>query len=240
MAKSVHTDFPGIHKNYPFSNQPSVVGERGTAAIESNPVGPAPEEEEEEKRRRRGGSSSGGAAPVYYEAARLPTATRQEQYINEMYETKLARERAALEAAYDANVTDLNKTAAAIPGKYQTAANQTVGQAAVQRAAFHEQAAASGLNSGARGQAALAQNNALLGSLGGIRQAEAEALSEVEAQRSALRRQYQQQIAEAVAANEAERAAALYSEARRVDESIVATAVNQANENYKAWKARYG
>jgi len=80
----------------------------------------------------------------------------------------------------------------------------------------------------------------LLGSLAGIRQAEAEALSQVEEQRSALRRQYQQQIAEAVAANEADRAEALFNEAKRVDESLVATAVNQANENYKAWKARYG
>jgi len=43
-----------------------------------------------------------------------------------------------------------------------------------------------------------------------------------------------------VAANEADRAEALFNEAKRVDESLVATAVNQANENYKAWKARYG
>jgi len=227
MAYTVHADTAGSYSKK-YQSQLS--------ALEAEDTG----EEEEETKKRRGGRSSGGGRQVHYEAAQLPSATRQDQYINDLYEAKLSRQRSALEAAYDANVTALNKSAEAIPGRYQAAANQTVGQAAVQRASFHEQAAASGLNSGARGQAALAQNNALLGSLAGIRQAEAEALSQVEEQRSALRRQYQQQIAEAVAANEADRAEALFNEAKRVDESLVATAVNQANENYKAWKARYG
>ena len=65
-------------------------------------------------------------------------------------------------------------------------------------------------------------------------------MDEIESQRNALRREYQQKIAEAVAANETDRAEALYAEAKRVDESIVATAIRQADENYKEWKSRYG
>ena len=110
----------------------------------------------------------------------------------------------------------------------------------MQKAAFHEQAAAGGLNTGARGQAALAQNNALLGRLSAIRQEERALLNEMEAQRMALQREYQQQIAKAVSSNEAERATALYNEAKRLDEAMVETAVYQANENYKAWESLYG
>lgn len=217
----------------------SVLGENGTAAIEQNPQGQTEAQEEEEKKRSGRGYRS-KSTKKGYTAADLPTATFQEDYINGLYEAKLSKERLTLENAYDANVTALEQSAAKIPGQYQAERNQTAGDAAVQKAAFHEQAAASGLNSGARGQAALAQNNALLGKLTAIRQAEREALDEIAAQRTALQQQYQRQIAEAVAANEIQRAEALYNEAKRVDESIVDTAVKQANENYKAWKSIYG
>jgi hypothetical protein len=95
------------------------------------------------------------------------------------------------------------------------------------------------MNTGAGSQAALAQNNALVSGVSAIRQAESEALADVEAKRADLAAQYQKAIAEAVANNEAERAQALYAEAIRVDESLVATAANQATENYRAWQARY-
>ena len=237
MAYTMHA---GTSTNTKKKVSGSVLGETATAAIEKNPQGLTVEPEEEEKKKKKAGGSRTASVSVPYEAATLPTATFQEQYINDLYEAKLSRERESLERAYDENVTALEQSAAGIPGQYQTARNQAAGEAAVQKAAFHEQAAASGLNSGAHGQAVLAQNNALLSRLSAIRQAEREALDEIEAQRSALYRQYQQQIAEAVSANEADRAAALYNEAKRVDESIVATAVNQANENYKAWKSMYG
>lgn len=242
MAKIMHAGTSTNTKKQTVLPNPSVVGERGTAAIEQNPQGltEAAEEEEEKKKKKGGGSRKSAAPTVAYTAAQLPTATRQDQYLNEMYDAKLERERKALEDAYNANVTAIQQSAAGIPQSYQTAANQTAGQAAVQRAAFQEQAAASGLNSGAVGQAALAQSNMLLSRLSSIRQAEAEAMKEIEAQRAALSREYQKQVAEAVAANETERAKALFEEAKRVDESIVATAVNQANENYKEWKSIYG
>ena len=188
------------------------------------------------------GKGVGVAATVKqeYNPAALPAATSQAAYINAMHNANEQRQRAALQAQYAANVGALDQQAAKIPGQYDAAANQAAAQAAVNRANFNEMAAANGLNTGAAGQAALAQNNALLGAVSEIRKNQAIALSDVEAQRVSLQQQYQAAIKEAIANNEAQRAAALYDEARRVDESLVSTAVNQATENYRAWQAMYG
>lgn len=187
-----------------------------------------------------GGSRSSSTTKNAYKAAVLPSATSQESYINAMYDANEAKKKAALEAQYAANVGALDQQAAKIPAQYDSAANQAAAQAAINRANFNEMAAASGLNTGAAGQAALAQNNALLGAVSEIRKNQANALNDVEAQRVSLQQQYQAAIKEAIANNEADRAAALYNEAKRVDESLVSTAVNQATENYRAWQAMYG
>ena len=191
-----------------------------------------------------GGGGGGGASPSAannaYEAAVLPSATSQADYINALYDANEQKRRAALEAQYTASVGALDQQAAKIPGQYEAAANQAAAQAAVNRANFNEMAAANGLNTGAAGQAALAQNNALLGAVSEIRKNQANALNDVEMQRVSLQQQYQKAIADAIASNDADRAAALYNEAKRVDESLVSTAVNQATENYRAWQAMYG
>lgn len=197
---------------------------------------------EDEEKKPTGSYSGGGSAVVRpaYTAATLPAASSQEAYINAMYDANAQKQKAALEAQYAANVGALDRQAAKIPGQYDAAANQAAAQAAINRANFNEQAAATGLNTGSAGQAALAQNNALLGEISAIRRAQSEAQMDVEAQRASLMQQYQAAIKEAIANNEADRAAALYNEAKRVDESLVSTAVNQATENYRAWQAMYG
>lgn len=184
-------------------------------------------------------ASSGGGGSAGYTAAVLPSATSQADYINAMYDANEQKRKAALEAAYDANVATLDRQAATIAPQYQQAANAAAAQSAVAQAAFNERAAAAGMNTGAGSQAALAQNNALVSGVSAIRQAESEALAEVEAKRADLATQYQKAIADAVANNEADRALALYNEAVRVDESMVSTAANQATENYRAWQAKY-
>lgn len=189
------------------------------------------------------GGSGGGSVAVSkpaYTAATLPAATSQDAYINKLYDATEQKKRAALEEQYMENVGTLDRQAAKIPGQYDAAANQAAATAAISRANFNEQAAATGLNTGATGQAALAQNNALLGEISSIRKNEADALKDVEAQRANLEQQYKAAIKEAIANNEADRAAALYAEAKRVDESLVSTAINQATENYRAWQAMYG
>ena len=185
-------------------------------------------------------SYSSGGTPNYYTAATLPSATSQADYINTMYDALEAKRKAAFEAEYDARVGALDRQATTIAPQYQQAANAAAAQSAVSQAAFNERAAAAGINTGAGSQAALAQNNALVSGVSAIRQAESEALADIEKQRVELATQYQKAIADAIANNEAERAQALYQEAMRVDESIVNTAINQATENFRAWQARYG
>jgi hypothetical protein len=191
----------------------------------------------------RGGSDGGYSAATSkvapYEAAKLQAATSQEDYIKALYDANEQKQKAALEAEYDANVATLDRQAATIAPQYQQAANAAAAQSAVAQAAFNERAAAAGMNTGAGSQAALAQNNALQSNISSIRQAESEALAEVEAQRASLAQQYQKAIAEAVANNDAARAQALYAEAVRVDESLVSTAANQAADNFNAWQAMY-
>lgn len=186
----------------------------------------------------RTSSSSGGSNA--YKAATLPAATSQADYINTMYDALEAKRKSAFEAEYDARVGALDRQAATIAPQYQQAVNAAAAQSAVSQAAFNERAAAAGINTGAGSQAALAQNNALVSGVSAIRQAESEALADIEKQRVELKTQYQKAIADAIANNEAERAQALYQEAMRVDESIVNTAINQATENFRAWQARYG
>ena len=192
-----------------------------------------------------GGGGTGGyyraAAPAVdpYKAAQLPSATSQEDYINAMYDANERQRREALAAEYAANIDAIDQQSAALHPQYRTMENAAAGQAALNQAQFNERAAAYGINTGAGSQAALAQNNALLGEISAIRRQEQQAADEIEAERAALTRRYQAAISEAIAENDAQRAQALYQEAIRVNNSIVDTALSQADENYRAWQAAY-
>lgn len=185
-----------------------------------------------------GRSSGGGVSP--YTAPTLPYATSQADYINAMYDANRAAQEASLRSAYEANVNTLDQQAAQLPTTYNAAVNQANAQAAINRANFNEAAAASGLNTGAGSQARLAQNNALLGNVSQIRQAQAEAQANLDNRRAQLEQEYRNAIADAVAKNDLQRAQALYQEAKRVDESIVNTAINQANLDWSVWSRLYG
>ena len=185
-----------------------------------------------------GRASGGGVSP--YSAPTLPYATSQADYINAMYDANRAAQEASLRSAYEANVNTLDQQAAQLPTKYNAAVNQANAQAAINRANFNEAAAASGLNTGAGSQARLAQNNALLGNVSQIRQAQAEAQANLDNRRAQLEQEYRNAIADAVAQNDLQRAQALYQEAKRVDESIVNTAINQANLDWSVWSRLYG
>lgn len=192
-----------------------------------------------------GGGGSGGGSGVSasvtkkYTPAKLPIASSQADYINAMYNNKQNANLANLQSAYDQNVIDLNRTASEIPGKYNAAANQAAVQDAISQRNFAEYANATGYNSGAGSHARLAQMNRASANQNSLRAEQAKALSDVEYQRQKMAAEYRNAIAKAIADNDTARATALYQEAVRVDESIVNTAVNQANENYKAWAAMY-
>ena len=125
----------------------------------------------------------------------------------------------ALDAAYQANLNTLDWAEEAIPGQYRTARNAAAAQSNLSQSAFNEYAAAAGLNSGAGGQAALAQSNMLQGNLSNISQAESDALSDLDLQRTQLMTAYENDIAQAIADGELAEAEALYNEAVRADEA---------------------
>ena len=190
--------------------------------------------------RSGGGSSGGGGGGGSYTAPILPTATSQEAYIRSMYDANEQAARENLRAEYENNMAALDREAGRLPETYDTAVDAANTQAAINRLNFNEQAAMSGLNTGAGSQARLSQNNALLGNVSSIRRAQADAQADLDFQRTQMEAQYQQAIRDAVAKNDLAKAEALYQEAKRVDESIVNTAINQANLNWNIWRTLYG
>ncbi len=147
------------------------------------------------------------------------TATSQADYINELYDASLKAQQAALESAYNANLAAYDQQASKIPAVYQAAKNQTASSAEIAQQGLNERFAASGLNTGTQGQAALAMNTATQGSLSSLDAQRAQAVADIEAERAQTMAQYQNAVAEAIAKNEMQRAQALYEEAMRVDNS---------------------
>lgn len=190
------------------------------------------------------GGSGGGyyssPARAQYTAPTLPTATSQEAYIKAMYDASQRAQEEALRASYEKNTGALDYQQGKLAPTYDAAANNAAAQAAIQRASFNESANASGLNTGAGGQAELSMRNAEAANISAIRKAQADAQAELDYQRSQLTLEYQNAIREAIAKNELEKAQALYEEAKRVDESLVSTGINQANLNWQIWRYNNG
>lgn len=153
-------------------------------------------------------------APAHYY-----TADDKSEYINEIYEQQRLAQQAALEAAYNEQVSAFDRQAEKIPGLYRAAKNATSSDAEISRANLNESLASTGLNTGAGGQAKLAQSNVLQGNLSALDAERASKLADLEAERALAHQQYQLGIAQAIADNEYQRAQMLYNEAVRVDES---------------------
>ena len=173
-----------------------------------------------------------------YEAAELPSAESQAEAIGSLYDAGRESALAEIRSGYENDMAEAQKSAEAIPATYRAAANAAAGDAAREKANFHELAAASGLNSGAGSQAQLAQSNAMLGNLASIRSAEAKAKTDAQTRREQIIRDYQNAVKKAIAENELARARALYEEAVRVDESKVDTAREQNDDDLNAWRYR--
>lgn len=181
-------------------------------------------------------STSTVTTPTPSTSTTTPSSTSQNDYLKQMYEEKKKAGLAALKAAYDKNVATLDAAGEKIPGAYDTARNRTAAEAAKAQRNFNQQAVASGLSSGASAQATLANSVALQGNLNTINQAEADALAELELQRTNAATEYENAIAEAEANGNYELAAALYQEKVRVDELLLAQQKQldaQAQQEYK-------
>lgn len=146
-------------------------------------------------------------------------AEDRSDYINELYDTAREQALSALESAYDREVTSYDYAAAHIPAQYYDARNAASAEAALARQSVNEQFAASGLNTGAAGQARLSLAVAEQGALGALGREQAAALAELEMRRAEAESEYKAAVAEAIASSELERAQALYDEAVRVESS---------------------
>lgn len=176
---------------------------------------------------------SGGAGHGTVQQEQMPGYNDYSAYIEEM--NRLARESALAElrGAYEKNLAGLDRTQQAIAPTYQAARNQAAGQAELQKRQFAEYAAANGLNSGAGGQAQLAMNNALQGSLSNLSTQEASSLADLELQRSQTESDYNSAIAQARANGDYQLANQLYQEKVRADEAMREQMMWQAQQDFQ-------
>ena len=209
----------------------AALGEQWQAAQKAGNQGGMNEAHEQaELIRKKYGYSGGGDGSGFKIVGNntvLPEAKDQSESINKIYDAQQKAKTDALKAAYDQNMADYDAQAAKIPQTYNEARRQVSTQADISRANLNEQMAGSGINVGAGSQLALSQQNSRNAAMGKVSTAEADALSDLEAQRQKVKAAYQNAVAQAISENDAERAKALYTEAQRVDNSIVNTAVKQ-------------
>ena len=209
----------------------AALGEQWQAAQKAGNQGGMNEAHEQaEMIRKKYGYSGGGDGSGFKIVGNntvLPEAKDQSENINKIYDAQQKAKTDALKAAYDQNMADYDAQAAKIPQTYNEARRQVSTQADISRANLNEQMAGSGINVGAGSQLALSQQNSRNAAMGKVSTAEADALSDLEAQRQKVKAAYQNAVAQAISENDAARAKALYTEAQRVDNSIVNTAVKQ-------------
>lgn len=209
----------------------AALGEQWQAAQKAGNQGGMNEAHEQaELIRKKYGYSGGGDGSGFKIVGNntvLPEAKDQSENINKIYDAQQKAKTDALKAAYDQNMADYDAQAAKIPQTYNEARRQVSTQADISRANLNEQMAGSGINVGAGSQLALSQQNSRNAAMGKVSTAEADALSDLEAQRQKVKTAYQNAVAQAISENDAARAKALYTEAQRVDNSIVNTAVKQ-------------
>lgn len=158
---------------------------------------------------------------------RLPVQEDLSDYLTQMHEAQKRAALAQINNAYQQNVNAINRAGEGVDTRYQNARNQAAGASELAARNFNEYAAASGLNSGAGGQAELARNVALQNSLGDIDTAEAQTYADLELQLANAETEYNNAIAEAEANGDAALAAALYQEKVRVQEGVIQTMMQQ-------------
>lgn len=123
---------------------------------------------------------------------------------------------AGLKEAYTKGMAEYDATLDKLPARYQAAKNAAAAQAAIAQRNFDERAAASGLNSGASGQAALDASASYRGALAQLSRSQAADAAELDRAKANLTAQYEADIARAKADGDAALANALYQEMVRI------------------------
>ncbi|MGM9640549.1 MAG: hypothetical protein ACI3V3_04210 [Faecousia sp.] len=164
------------------------------------------------------------------------------EYLRKAYAAQLESELAGLKVAYEKSMAGYEDQEARLPQQYDAARNNVAAQDALARKAFDERAAASGLSSGAAGQAELARSSAYQRDIANLDQQQANAASDIQLAKTNLQAQYESAIAQARAEGNSALATALYDELVRVqnlnrEDAILAA--DRAAED-KAMALKYG
>lgn len=192
----------------------------------------------------RGGSGGGGGSPSGGGGNGLTASSVQygaydgqdlTQYIRDMYQQSLQAQLAALQAGYEQNAAGLRAQNDQIAQTYQNQRNQAAGQSDLQRLYMAELGNYQGLNTGAAGQMALAQNMALQNNLASLGAAENQDLAANDLALSNLGIGYQGDVNSAIAQNYSQLSGALYDEyVRQVQAAEAARQAAQAQANWEA------
>ena len=136
-------------------------------------------------------------------------------YLKELYNQKLKSAVDNLTSAYKNSVSDLDNQGGQIAKQYKESENQTAAQNDLQKQAWNESANVSGLNTGARGQAALAMGNTLQTNLRKLSESMNTSLANLNTQRQKLKNTYDSNVSAATESNAGALNQALYSEMQR-------------------------
>ena len=152
----------------------------------------------------------------------------EKDYINQMYDATLEKEKAGLQAAQNQANAQLDQQKQ--QAQQQTDANltRTYVEAEKARKNYDEVQNAYGLTSGAVAQARLAQDNQLQSDMTTLRAAQQNIDAGIERERSTLAQQYAAAIQQAQANNDLQRAQALYEQAQAEEERLRQQQANAA------------
>ena len=136
-------------------------------------------------------------------------------YLKELYNQKLKSAVDNLTSAYKNSISDLDNQGGQIAKQYKESENQIAAQNDLQKQAWNESANVSGLNTGARGQAALAMGNTLQTNLRKLSESMNTSLANLNTQRQKLKNTYDSNVSAATESNAGALNQALYSEMQR-------------------------
>lgn len=152
------------------------------------------------------------------------------KYLEDMYASNLEAELSALKNAYESNVAELESQNDKIAEQYRAARNQAAAQNALEVQGMNERALATGLNTGASGQIALAQNMAYQNNLGNLWAQEAQRQAESDRLMAQMLNDYNTQVNQATATINAQKAEALYNEMIRQENARAAASKEAHND----------
>lgn len=167
-----------------------------------------------------GGTSTFDPATGKWSTTPDPTPTVKSydnsSYLRKQSAAEVEAALADLKGAYARGIAAYDAQQDKLPERYRAAMNSAAAQSAMAKKAFDEQAAASGLNSGASGQAALDASAVYQGNISNLQQSKASDMAEIDRAKADLTAQYESAVAKAKAEGNAELAKAIYQEMIRV------------------------